>query len=394
MLEAQSLCQQIEQTYPFVGLVEPPIYAYWLGAFLNPSNFEPQAVSVYAAVMSVSMPFCWFLWMRNQFSNELYAVLGLAVFTWMPSFMGIYCFFQPESLLLLLLPLSLWLADSLLFKPGLRRSAVVGTAWGLTLATRLTAIPLFAVSSAWTGLKLSRKLEANALLKFLAIEIFAMALVYTVVPIKIFIGTGFPDLTPGMVNFNRILYESGADGVIVHVKYKNKSQKIIEEDVPIATPVRPGMYYQNMLNDQFSEWSSIRHGIQKLEVDYTKPDPYKNVPKITFENRMRLWKENLFLLFASSSWPENDRRGTLFSIETYLNRIWGPLFLLTGSLILLFRVRTLPTILFSTLMLTFVLQQTSIIEGRYRKPLECMTVVALIDIIRIKLPKKSSLLNF
>jgi hypothetical protein len=388
MLEAQSLSLNVELPYPFISIVEPPVYMYWLGMFLNPTNFSPSSVFIYATLMSLAMPLCWFLWIRNQLRDELFAVLGLIAITWTPSFIGIYSFFQPETLLLILIPISLWLDDSSIGKPGLKRSALSGTLWGLTLATRITAFPLMLVSMIWTHKKVARKHPPRMIFRLVAIEALLILVVYAMVPIKIFLGAGYVDFIPGTANFNRLLYEIGADGILFHVKYRNNLHRIVEEDVPIAMAIRPGMRYMNMLDDKYSEWDSCRDGIKNIEVDYTSNNPYKNLPKVDVGKRLALWRENVFLLLTASSWPENDRRGYIFSLETFLTRYWGFLLLSTAALVFIFRVWTFPTALFGAMLIAFALQQTSIIDGRFRKPLECITIVALIDVVKHGLPRR------
>src|SRR5262249_2069155 len=142
------------------------------------------------------------------------------IFAGMPSFVGIYSFFQPETLLLIALGLTLWLHQLFLEKPGAVTSLMLGLLWGLNLSIRITVLPLAAVCWLWSWFKLSRSVGTSRLLTLLVLQGVATSAVYSIVPLKLWQQLKVIELVPGMVNCNRCLYESGAEILLVNVKLK------------------------------------------------------------------------------------------------------------------------------------------------------------------------------
>jgi hypothetical protein len=235
-----------------------------------------------------------------------------------------------------------------------------------------------AVSMFWSWLMLHKQHGNRVVAMWLLIEVCAAALVYSSVPIKLWQELKIIELMPGMVNFNRFLYESGAQILLVRVRTKNGNTAFTFSSPAVA---------DEQLWNGFSpvpNWRSARQGRKTIDVDFSEQQPVYPRVVMSMQDRLRFWGENVFLFFFSPSWPEDIREGSFFCLETFMTRIWMPLFLAVALLIVAWRVFSLPTLLFLTMSLALLFQQTSIMEGRYRKPLECVAIVAALDILRVR----------
>ena len=126
--------------------------------------------------------------------------------------------------------------------------------------------------------------------------------------------------------------------------------------------------------------------IFKFVVDPAKKgaDVKETLKEVLKENRAilpRLIFENMLLTSFSHSWPDSGKESGPGVICLWERWIWFPLFLASVSKSLLFMFRRRRLYLVPTLALTMILglyaSQITVMEGRYRKPIEPMAVLSL-----------------
>src|SRR5438105_14853367 len=92
---------------PLSGM-DAPLYQLWLTVVAKLTLGNPLAIATYAGLLSVATSWIWYRAMRELFSSGTLALVGWAIFLWLPSWIGIFSYFMPETLILPTLGLALW----------------------------------------------------------------------------------------------------------------------------------------------------------------------------------------------------------------------------------------------------------------------------------------------
>ncbi len=365
-----------ESTWP-IYVLDPPIYPFWLRTLLEPFHFAPLAVHLYAALMSMLMPVCWYPWLRMCFQKNRYFLPALAIFVLFPSFIGIYSFFQPETLALPLLGLALWSTGACRRRPGYGRVFLAGLLWGLAFTTKITILAFALTAFAWFLHGIRADVSRMKLVLLALLPILAATAIYSTVPLKIYRGLHIIEFAPGMYHFNKMHYESGDVALIMTAKYFPNNSVQFAYNSPSLFKSRGKVY------EPFRDFKSPRKPCQALAVDM-RHQPYSLSFPVSYRDRIIWTLENAFYFFFGSPWPENSRGGWLFDLEVLLCWLWLPLTVITSFWAIKYRVVTFPVLLFAISGMFLLFQQSSIMEGRFRKPWECVALVAFLDALRAR----------
>lgn len=354
---------------------DPPVYQIWLSVVQKFTLGIPELIAIYASLLSVVTPWCWYRFLREYLSSRTLALVGWALFTILPSWFGIYSYFMTETLFLPLLGVSLWMTVRATRKRTTSAFMVMVGFWTLTGLTRGIAIPLAGVSALLVWLYHPQKLRSALWSAVMVTAVLAPLayrnhhLFYLWAPH----GNGW---------LNKIYAESGAREIKLHL-FRNGAQWEYGFGSPSidARPFEP-----------LSDWTSQRAGTVDVTVDFTQgTKDWKTALDASAKHGIERWHlhvENLIYLFFANSWPDNNPdylTGRLANLSRWL---WAPAFLLmvVASAIHWREVLARPYLPLLIAVWLFFQGWMLLVpnEGRYRKPLEGLLIVQMLVLIDSK----------
>ena len=354
-----------------MAVMDGPLYQVWLTLVNKLTVSDPFLLSVHSAVLSLVTPWLWYLFLKEAFGQDKrLALAGFAILAWLPSWIGIFSYFMPETILLPLLGLSLWATYRAWSNSSNSRIALASLCWTLAILTKVVVLPAAIVAGFWlladrSGIKWKKAF----LMLGVSLILLCPAAYYCYRVLNIPSPFGFPEM-------NRIYFESGKKAIKAHYSKNNGANKwdyIFQSPSVESEPFYP-----------FSNWTSARSQAADVEIhvdlDKGLDDWLREGQKHKGDLRLHLQmlSENAVMILFGRSWPDETSRKFLFVPHDWLRFLWAPLamLVLAGNLWILSKHRRmdmLPTLVTVTLVFFFCLP-AAVGEGRYRKPLEGLLV--------------------
>lgn len=365
--------------------LDPPFPQFWLRAILFLFTNTRLGVSVYFGLLSAAMPWCWYLWGQQIFSSKKKQLIYLTAITFLPSWIGIYGYFMDETLLLPALGLTLWLSWKARQLNTAKCLLLAILAWAITLSIKLNVLFELIIIVPWLFFHFLKhngyKLRSYAIL---LASTLILTMAYLAYPLWVYQGLGSTWLyPPGMGALTRAYYLSGAAAY---------TSVFLTHGRPLA---QTGLFCSDPMCTEslepFSDWKTWRHGSYNLIINCDKKFVLApEMPHLSLENRMLLIGESALHFFFSRSWPD-DRFDDIVHIAQVETRwLW---FLLTFFIIGLAwqkkRFRDMVVILCLGTAILYILCDSVVMEGRYRKPWEGITVAAFIFLFNAPVRKDS-----
>lgn len=357
---------------PPLALIDPIFYQAWLSFVAKLTLDIPLLTAAYAGLMSVITPWLWYRFFRELLPCKNTALAGMAILTWLPSWLGVFSYYMTETLLLPLLGLSLWLSFRAMRKKTSGSFVLAGFTWVLASLTRGIAAPIAAAVTIFAWFAQRQKLS-SALSLGLVIALILAPLSY-----RSYIAGG--TLTPlGEPWLNEAYAKSGRSVIEAHY-FRN------DEKVYYYGFKSPSMGQEPLA--PFSDWQSSRTRTKRVMLDMDDLANSWNTAIEHIESQMEspwtLRLENNILLWFGTSWPDNHPDRIIDVLNSIMRFVWLPLFLLAVVLM----VRTLlrqpemkKAALLAALISWFTVQGLMLLavnEGRYRKPVEGLIIAALL----------------
>lgn len=358
-------------------ILDPLGYQIWLSAILRITAADRTAIALYAGGLSIVTAWLWYRWMQLCVKNRLWALTGYAFLSMLPDWIRVYQFFLQETLVLPLLGLSLWISWETAQRPTMAKYIGTGFAWGCALLTKLTILPMATITLGWLVWKAATE-RAKLWLPLTTIAISLM--LYSLEPIKIYNRIHAFVPIPGS-ELHRVWYESGKKDFAYKIKFFDNQQGSKEYEVKVGNPS-----LETKLPDG-QPWTTSRTGTCETTVDYTasftKCAPSTNM---TFQDRLKYTMENFVYFFFGLSWPENhvtkDLQNSLLSgFMQSVRFIWLPITLAIIYLAIQKKRMDVMIVLFSGSLAFFLLQQSLIMEARYKKPWEGVAIATLLALM-------------
>ena len=355
-------------TSPMAG-IDPPAYELWLGAVARITLGDRVALGIYAALLSLAAPFFWFLFARTVLKDKIWALWFWVALTWLPSWMCIFSYFMNETILIPLLGMSLWLtAREAEDTSG--RWIGLNLSWAFTCLTRIIALPVAVVAMGFalraTKFRLRRTLLTAVVWACVLIPFSFRS--YQILHIATPFGLPYP---------HHVYWESGQREVFLHfTKPSNGTVYNYYFAAPSISnePLRPFSDYKIRPTGRVDIFVNLDKGA----ADW-KASAAANAPD--FSRRIQLYGENALLFLLGDSWPDNDRRFTWQDVGYHFHWAWAVIILgaVLGSLAYTYRRRSLE-LLPALAVVSFIvplLSNAGVMEGRFRKPLEGIFILAL-----------------
>ena len=356
-----------------IAALDLPLYQLWLRLLLG----NEQLAVLTQMVLSVLTPLIWWLWMRLCLPRGRWALAGLAILSLLPSWSAIFSFFMPETILLPLFGLSLclsWLADKYRNMTLYMVSAVL---WGLAITTKPTVAACFLAVLIWQSRHLLKRKQKEIAVTAIAGQIVLSCATYAIVPWRNYQTFHAWIFGPAFLPYNQIYYLSGKRSLHAKALFNgpNGNEQYAEFNI-LAPTLTPECHPLEPL----SAWQSSREGECYTQVDYRQAIYYPKV-SCSLPKRLHLTFENWIFFFFSDSWPDNVLSNSICLLEHCMRWLWLPLTVALLILAVPRRIYTMPVLMMLITTSVFLLQQSWILEGRYRKPWEGLLIVASLDVL-------------
>ena len=348
-----------------MSVFDPVVYQTWLGMVQKLTLGLPELIAIYATLLSLATPWCWYRFLREALASRTLALAGWAVLSILPTWIGIYSYFMSETLLLPLIGLSLWMTLRADRKRTVAAFLTMVALWMVTGLTRGIAIPLAAAAAGLVWLGYAQKIRTALLSVLLAgavllpLSFRSHHFVYLWAPY----GNGW---------LTKIYAESGCREI--ELRFEREGAKW---SYGFTSPIVDEQPFAPL-----SDWKSGRTGTVNVFVDFTQGTrDWAASLAATAQHgaaRWRLHGENLAYLFFGQSWPDDNQEYFMGRMANLSRWLWAPFFVaLVGLGCWRWRDTLARPLLPAVILIWFLFQGWMLVavnEGRYRKPLEGLLV--------------------
>jgi len=375
----------------YTGAADPIGYQVYVFLLQKITGYNQLLVGLSAALMSVLMPWTYYRAGRNFGLPKTAALWLWGLIAATPSLIVIYHFMMPETLLLLLEGIALWMTARYLRRGGTLAFLLFAFFWTLTCLTKPTLGPLAVVCFLWVWWKQRTPVRDIVIAAAMAFLMLLPQAIRSKAELGFYAPFGNPWLT-------RIELRCGARSIYFHFSAAHGvlrfSPTVGDTDFVYGSPscfIRP--------LEPLSHWAMRRawgdskvnvlinseHGEQDWKDAY---DRYNHDPAEWFAQ----WRENIVLFLFAPSWPESGAGQWDGHLEYRARWIWAPLILVVFVCnIRQFLRRRFDLIPVAVTLFTLImgLQNVIISEGRYRKPVEPLLLLNLVWVLGTELPTNS-----
>lgn len=351
-------------------LSDPIGYQFYLLLLRALTGDNRYLIVTLCALLSVLMPWFYYRASREFKMSKERALAVWAVIVWTPSLFKIYQYFMPETLLLALLGLSLWMTGRSLRRGDFASWIIMVVFWTLAVLTKITVMPVAGVCLIYVWFKKSRSFKwflSGALIAFLLILPNAL---------RTYNGLGY--IAPfGNLWITKIQHRSGAHKIQIDAGKLGRYYFISP-----SCFVKPFEPLHSWMIRRAGQATVVKVKIDPLNGERDWQQAYTDLG-VGKNERLHQLKENLILFFWGPSWPEGSRSWSGW-MTFQLRWLFAPLVFFV--LFLNFRqfskreFQLIPvTVTFFIFMLALQNQVTA--EGRYRKPLEVLLILNLAAVL-------------
>lgn len=350
-----------------MSAMDPIMYQIWLSVVVKLTLGDPFLVGVYAGLLSAITPWIWYRFLLEALPQKQIALLGWAIFIWLPSWIGIFSYFMNETLLLPMLGLALWSTWRSFKQKTLASFIWCSLAWIGTSLTRFIAAPLGFVSIIWILKKQTQKATKILILVLILVCCLTPPAYRSYKILKVWNPFGY-------AMENQIYMESGKKEIQFELF---KSNKAFRYTYGFASPSMG----EKPLEPLF-DWQTSRSGVAKFTIDIDRgvldweQALKENKGGILLRLQMRL--ENLIFVLFGKAWPDCNPAHFWENLAVQSRWIWVILLLLVVSATsyYIYNKKSLP-LLPTLLLLNFLIYIAAPfpLEGRFRKPLEGLLIV-------------------
>lgn len=356
----------------FMNGVDAKFYQLLLWGVSKLSLMRPGVIALYAGLLCAVMPLVWYKAARELMPRRpaLIASLIIAVH---PSLLLIYCYFMTETVALVLLGLGVWLTLRTRRKGTLWSFTLAALVWVLAIHTRTALLPAAVLSTMFMFAFISRRK--------LALCITALLLYATTLPAMIYSYNAIHVFSPFMFSApNKVYFYAGTRGYQLHI-YDEGNYGWTSPSMD-SRPLQP-----------FSDYATYRENStpRMYGFGFSKVDGYtpwegelaKLKERYSLRQRAQDIMDNFVFYTFGHSWPDSSLTYTerpIWKWNHVLRWTWPPLILAVLCLFPWMRLRQeaayVVGLAFAITLLMYV-QQSGIMEGRYRKLFEPLLILAV-----------------
>jgi len=359
--------------YPnlFTGTL-PKLYKLYIFVIRHLTQDNRLLITTLTGLLCASMPWFWYRGLGEVLSEKgalfVASLIGLS-----PSLTVIYGYFMTETLLFNLLGLAFWMSLRASRIKTCKSYCAALLSWELAILTR-PAVALPAVLFlAYLLLSSEKKLRLMVYTGVISLLLFLPA------ACESYAGTGM--FVPIPASYPAQIY-----------KYSGALEYGYQGPRGGRAAFASGNFFVNPL-EPFLDFKTYRTGKKMVSIDPKNGDlDWKRALQELKKRYTRdmfwrdLYENNIFLFFGQS-WPDSDKNDGFWlkRANYYFRWTFAPTLLtpLLGSLWVPYRKEEALIVLITLAMtLALMTQQMSVLEGRYRKPLEPFLLVSVVIILK------------
>jgi len=331
------------------------------------------------AILSVTTPWLWYRWCRELTRNKTVSLFGYVIFTFLPSWFRIFGYLMDSVILLPLTGAALWLTWRAARKMTWPACVLAAIFCGAACATKSVALPVTLLPWLFVGHKIAGRFSKPVACTMTATSVAIVLCLYGLGPFKVWTHTGAVVLVPDGL-YNQRYFESGAHDIQVTNTYNDVASG--GHFVSVSVWGSPSLGFAPF--HPFNEWMSDRKGRYLIDLDYQNGRDYATPIYPTLKDRLKYTFENIIFLFFQYNWPEDtkDWRAPFpNNLWTIVRFIWFPLTAFVVGTVIWSRKREFMGWYFVAVTLAFMLQQSAIMEGRYKKLWDGVAIAAFLNVV-------------
>ena len=357
------------------------LYMAILGLLSKIIGSEKIIFTLASCFLCASLPWLWYKFMREFLSRKL-SLFAAIIIGITPSMLNIYGYFMTETLLLNLMALSAWMALRAYRKKTLSSFAVAALCLLAASLTRVIALPISVIFITWLVLTLDEKLKRLSIVTAITALMIIPFGLQTYRIMHVFGPFGYPKMNA--------IYKISNNATFGFV-FTDKNISPGDFGSPSFFNISPFAPFYNYKTERLYSPYLWYIDTRKGSEDWDAAYDYLREHFLTPEKVITELKENFIFFFFGHTWPDNDyaimkayENEMLTNIQIHWRYVWLPM---TLVIILLSPFVTSSnyhrsfvslTMLFIFLMLV---QQTGVMEGRFRKPVEPFIIISFLIVI-------------
>lgn len=357
----------------FMNGVDAKFYQLFIWAIAQTLSLNAYIIVVLSGLLCSATGYIWYKAAR-ELLPKYPALITAIVISAHPSLLLIYSYFMTETLVIFLMGLGVWFTLRARRKKTLKAFAAALVVWVLAMQTRSAMIPVAIISLffMFAFLKYNRKK---------ALYLTAALLLLTGIPSAMYTHKQLHIYSPFMVTApTQLYYYAGTRAYELHILDEGNygwSSPTLD-----SYPLRPLSNYTTYRGtskpptytftfrkaDGYAPWAAE---LAKLKAAYS------------WEHRFKDILDNIVFFTVGGTWPDANRGNDERAVWMWnydLRWTWPPLII---AILMLFPFIRLPQQASYIVGLGFVmtllmyLQETGVMEGRYRKPFEPLFILAM-----------------
>jgi hypothetical protein len=365
MMQWRSATAPVDLTV--LSAIDPIFYPLWLSGVARITGGFPPAMAIYAGLLSILTPWVWYRFLREALDSKNVALAGWCLLAWLPSWIGIFSYIIPETLLLLLVGMSLWMTFRCRRKQTFESFLWATLFWLGSVLTKMTVAPVAVISLGWLILRPTPHWKRGCLAAGLLL-LASIPLGYRAYQkLGVWAPFGYP-------MHNRIYMVSGAETLKIEFPRPNTPSLEYYLFTSVSAQVEPFT--------PLNHWRSSRHGICTIVIQLENGardwQTAYQANKGSWKHRLRMQFENVLFVLWGPSWPDWDVHRFWDRLSYRFRWMWAPLLLgvVVWDLLRLRSQRKIAMVPLITLVawLMLLLQPVAPAEGRYRKPFEGLLI--------------------
>lgn len=346
-----------------MGSDDPYLYQLWLYLLQRITAGSGTALLLGCGLLCASMPYGWYRAFRELMPVQA-ALLGGVLMALVPDFLSLYGYFMTETLLLSLTGFAFWLTFRACRKRSVPAFTAAAAIWLAACFTRTATLPLAVISLLWIWLPQPQR----------ALKLLTCVALFLIIAIP-----------AGLHGRAKLGYFAPFGNFYLHEIYRDSGNSRIElEFGPDGQYWFVSPSFANPTFYPFSDWLTSRQGTARVAIDLSQGrrdwtrEHERVVARSTMSRMTDTW-ENLLYLGFGQSWPNNDRNTLMGWLTVWARWIWVPLIGFVAYAWLRGTLHGPEGLLPVAGLLVFLwlgLQQSGIVEGRFRVPLEPIFLAA------------------
>lgn len=359
-----------------MGCSNPYLYQLFLYLVRRATSDSALLVGLVTTALSLAYPLSFYLFARSVCRRRINALRAATVLALLPTHVSIFSFFMNETLLLPLMGFALYTTVEAKKRRSGALFLLATTLWVAAILTRSVVLPIAFLAAVYALAPQRRRI--------------LLALSATIITA---VGFGAASLH-AYPYLHRYTPFGDSSTVGIYFVSAARDYQVTYAKRYVYGFSSPSLYISPF--DPFFGFTSIREGKFAFSIDPEKAgeDVRATYIGLTAKNRAKiphLVFENLVYLTFGHAWPDAGKDNTPGRICLWERWIWAPLLLIAvfGSIAHL-RRRGPSLVPVLTLAFVFSLYAASVLtmmEGRYRRPLEPMLVVAVFFLLDARRPR-------